>query len=145
MDKALAQLLVLRAAPPEAGFAAQMAGLDAFVAEATAGLAAAALGEGIEPDPHCHAKLAQLLSRHSRLAEEEAVATKAKLEAIVEQVAALQADLANTKRDALAKAAANANLQRMLRQRLAETAEPDVFTVRQAAIRPPCRGRQPSM
>ena len=128
LDRALAQLPVLRAAPPEAGFAAQIAGLEAFVAEATAGLAAAALGEGIEPDPHCHAKLAQLLSRHSRLAEEEAVATKAKLEAIVEQVAALQADLANTKRDALAKAAANANLQRMLRQRLAETAEPDVFT-----------------
>ena len=119
---------MLRAAPPEAGFAAQIAGLEAFVAETTAGLAAATLGEGIEPDPQCHAKLAQLLSRHARLAEEEAVATKAKLEAINEQLAALQAELATTKRDALAKAAANANLQRMLRQRLAETAEPDAFT-----------------
>ena len=89
---------------------------------------AATLGEGIEPDPHCHAKLAQLLSRHARLAEEEAVATKAKLEAINEQLAALQAELATTKRDALAKAAANANLQHMLRQRLAETAESDAFT-----------------
>ena len=69
-----------------------------------------------------------MLSRHARLAEEEAVATKAKLGAISEQLAALQADLATTKRDALAKAAANANLQRMLRQRLAETAEPNVFT-----------------
>ena len=56
------------------------------------------------------------------------MATKAKLEAAVEQVAALQADLASTKRDALAKAAADANLQQMLRQRLAETAEPDLFT-----------------
>ena len=84
LDRALAQLPVLRAAPPEAWFAAQIAGLEAFVAEATAGLAAAALGEGIEPDPHCHARLASLLSRHSRLAEEEALATKAKLEGIVE-------------------------------------------------------------
>ena len=128
LDRALAQLPVLRAAPPEAGFAAQIQGLEAFVAETRAGIAAATLGEGIEPDPHCHAKLAQLLSRHALLAEEEAVATKAKLQAINEQLATLQAELATTKRDAIAKAAANANLQHMLRQRLAETAEPDAFT-----------------
>ena len=98
------------------------------MAETRAGIAAAILGEGVEPDPHYHAKLAQLLSRHARLAEEEAVATKAKFEVINEQLAALQAELATTKRDALAKAAANANLQHMLTQGLAETAEPDAFT-----------------
>ena len=103
-------------------------GLEAFVAETRAGIAAAILGEGVEPDPHYHAKLAQLPSRHARLAEEEAVATKAKFEVINEQLAALQAELATTKRDALAKAAANANLQHMLTQGLAETAEPDAFT-----------------
>ena len=97
--------------------------------EAIAALEEDLLGCGgeYEEDPHAHAKLSELLSKHLKAAEREAEAAEKSLASLVQQIQGLQQELALLKRDTAAKAAANLQLQAVLRKRVDGTGQQASF------------------
>ena len=78
-------------------------------------------------DPHAHAKLSELLSKHLKAAEREADAAEKSLAGLEQQIQGLQQELALLKRDTAAKAAANLQFQTVLRKRVDGTGQQASF------------------